>query len=298
MLTAFLMIMLILLYSFQFFFCKKYADSYPGDGELASPTFTVVSGVTVVFISLCFMRFEFSAQPLTWLLGALNALAIIGSNIFLVKCSRNGPFTIMQVFAVAGGIIGPTLTAWFGFGVELSLLKWLGVIAVIGGVYLASDKGKANGGAADMTFTPAFIPLCFCLALSNATYASLTDVQQRLTGEGEKEEMVLITYAVAATVSLIMLLARSRGSFAPFRQTRASLIFLAITSVCVGLAINLFVIIVPLLDDITLLQTFNNAGILLCSAILSFIFFGERFTRANIIGYCVMCGALVLVSVF
>ncbi|MBQ8528529.1 MAG: EamA family transporter [Clostridia bacterium] len=309
MLTAALICMMIVLYSLQSFFCKKYADSYPGRGDLSSTVFTVVSGVTVVAVSLCFMGFRFEAAPLTWLFGVLNALALFGYNYFLVKCSQAGSFTVLQVFAVAGGIIVPTLAAWFGFGVELSPLKWLGVFAVIGGVYLASYKSEkkaagekspsADGCAeAGKPKRAAFIPLCLCLALCNGAYASLTDIQQRLTGDGEKEEMVAVTYGVAAIISLCLLLIKSRGSFTPFKQSRVSLIYLAVTSVIVGVAINILVIVIPLLNDITLLHTFNNSGILVCSAILSYIFFKERFTRINIVGCLIMCCALVLVALF
>ena len=182
-----------------------------------------------------------------------------------------------------------------GFGVALSILKWLGVALVIVGVYLASYKGREGNGTRSSI---AFIPLCLCLALCNGAYASLTDIQQRLTGGDEKEEMVAITYGVAAVMSLLLVLLKSRGSFAPFKQSRRSLVYLALTSVIVGLAINILVIVIPLLNDITVLHTFNNSGILVCSAILSYIFFKERFTKINVIGCAVMCAALMLVASF
>ena len=285
------MSLMILLYSFQSFCCKRYADFYPGRADMASPTFTAVSGITVAFISLCFMGFRFEASLLTLLLGVLNAISLTGYNYFMVKCSQSGPYTILMVFAIAGGIIIPTLSALFGFGVQLSWLKWIGVFVVIGGVYLASYRKNET----TVNFK-VFIPSCLGLAFCNGAYAALTDIQQRLTGAGEKEEMVCITYIVAALIAMVMILIKERGSLSCFKQTKVSVFFLAVTAIIVGLAINLLVIVITLLNDITLLHTVNNSGILFVSAILSFLIFKEKITRLNILGYIVMCAALVLVT--
>ncbi len=288
---ALLMLLMILLYSFQSFFCKKYTDCYPGQANMASPVFTAVSGITVAFISICFMGFRFEASRITLLLGLMNAAAITGYNYFMVKCSQSGPYTILMVFAIAGDIIVPTLAALIGFAVRMSWLKWIGVFVVIGGVYLASyrkNKGSVN--------FKVFIPSCIGLALCNGAYAALADIQQRLSGKAEKEELVCITYFVAALVSFIMIMIRQKGSVSCFKQSKLSLTFLVITSVIVGLAINLLVIVLAILKDVTLLHTVNDAGILIVSAILSLIFLKEKITKLNVAGYLVMCAAVVLVT--
>lgn len=291
LLEASLMLLMMTLYSFQSFCCKRYTDFYPGERKMASPTFTAVSGVTVALISFCFMGFRFDAEPITLLLGVMNAAAITGYNYFLVKCSQTGPYTVLMVFAIAGGIIVPTMAALIGFGVGLSWLKWLGVFIVIGGVYLSSYR-KTEGAFNYKVF----IPSCIGLALCNGAYAALTDIQQRLTGADEKEEMVCVTYLLAALASLLMIFIKKRGRVDCFWQTKISFAFLMITSVLVGLAINLLVFVITLLQDITLLHTVNNSGILIVSAVLSYVFFKEKITRLNIVGYAVMCAALVLVT--
>ena len=270
-LEASLMLLMMTLYSFQSFCCKRYTDFYPGEREMASPVFTAVSGVTVAFISFCFMGFRFDAEWTTLLLGLMNAAAITGYNYFMVKCSQTGPYTILMVFAIAGGIIIPTMAALIGFNVGLSWLKWVGVFVVIGGVYLSSYR-KTNG----LFNFKVFVPSCLGLAFCNGAYAALTDIQQRLTGADEKEEMVCTTYLLAALASMVMILIRKRGNMSCFKQTGVSLTFLMITSVIVGLAINLLVFVITLLNDITLLHTVNNSGILIVSAVLSFIFFKEK----------------------
>lgn len=286
-----LIVAMVVLYTLQSLLTKKYVDHYPGNENMASSVFTIVSGGVVVIVSLCFMGFRFDAEPITLLLGVMNAAAITGYNYFLVKSSQTGPYTVLMVFAIAGGIIVPTMAALIGFGVGLSWLKWLGVFIVIGGVYLSSYR-KTEGAFNYKVF----IPSCIGLALCNGAYAALTDIQQRLTGADEKEEMVCVTYLLAAFASLLMIFIKKRGRVDCFWQTKISFAFLMITSVLVGLAINLLVFVITLLQDITLLHTVNNSGILIVSAVLSYVFFKEKITRLNIVGYAVMCAALVLVT--
>ena len=40
----------------------------------------------------------------------------------------------------------------------------------------------------------------------------------------------------------------------------------------------------------------NDSGILVLSAVLSFVFLKERINKLNIVGYAIMCVALVLVT--
>lgn len=298
MTSALLILTMIMLYTMQSFLCKSYADRYPGEAGMSSPVFTVVSGAVTAFISLCFMGFDFNAGYITVLLGVLNALALFGYNYFLVAASASGPYTALMVFAIAGSTIVPTLSAWIGFGQNVSVLKWVGVALLILGVYLSGGKQKSGAEAGAIVNYKVFIPQCIGLALCNGAYAALTDAQQRITGVSEREEMVCITYAVALALSLCTILVRSRGSFKPFKQTKASLVYLLLSSLSVGLAIHLMVIIIPLLNDITALHVLNNSGILVLSAVLSFFFFGERPTRKNIVGFATVCAASVLSALF
>lgn len=298
MINALLITLMTALFTMQCFLYKGYADRYPGHGSMTSPVFTVVSGLVTAFVSLCFMGFEFSAGPITVLLGILNALALYGYNYYFATASTKGPYTAMMVFVVAGSSIVPAFSAWIGFGEDISILKWLGVVLLLLGVYLTGTKQTEGSEANTRVNYKVFIPLCLALALCNGAYASLADIQQRLSGPSEKEEMVFITYITAFLLSFITVMVRGRGSFAPFRQTKGSLVYLLITSLIVGLAIHLMVIIIPLLKDITALNVLNNSGMLVFSALLSFIFLGERPTRLNILGYLAVCGASVLVAVF
>ena len=125
---------------------------------------------------------------------------------------------------------------------------------------------------------------------------AILNTQQEWTGVGEKEELIAITYLIAAFASFIIFLVKEKGSLKGFKQTKASLVYLLVCSVVVALAINVLTLLIHLMDDLPALYTFDNAGTLLLSVICSIVFFRERPSVTNLIGCGVMCGALVMIS--
>ena len=293
MTNALLILAIILLYTLQSFLCRKYTDHYPGKAHMASPVFTAVSGATVVAVCFAVSGFSFKASGLTVLLGFANALTLLGYNYFIVKASQTGAHSVMMVLSITGCITVSALTAHFAFGDELSIFKLLALLGVFLSVYLISHR-KGERLAAGK----AFIPACIGLGLCNGAYNALLDVQQRLSGTEEKEELVAITYGVAVLVSLLQMLLREKKELPrAFRQSRLSLSFLLICSLITAFAINVLVYVLPLVD-VTLLYTFQNAGVMLLSVLASCVFLKERLSPVNIVGGVLMCGSLVMVSIF
>ena len=66
-------------------------------------------------------------------------------------------------------------------------------------------------------------------------------------------------------------------------------------SVIVATAINLTVIIIPLIPS-TLFYTLDNSLVLIISAIFGAVFFKERLSKKNIIGVVLMCVALIAMN--
>lgn len=289
--STILILVMIVLYTMQSFFCKKYTDAYPGKEDMASPVFTIVSGITVVLISLCFMGFSFQAEATTLILGVLNALALMGYNYFIVKTAQTGPYTILMVFSIAGGILLPSIADLIGFGVGISVGKIVALLVVFAAVYMISHRKEET-----VKWKKAFIPCCIGLGACNGAYSAILNIQQKLTGTSEKEELIAVTYGVAAALSFVAFLLKERGKLQAFKQTKQSLAYLLVCSVVVGLAINVLVCIIPLVN-ITVLYTFDNAGVFLLSVLCSCVFFKEKLTKLNVAGCAVMCGALVAVAI-
>lgn len=299
--SGFLIAFIVLLYTFQSFICKKYSDNYPGDPNVSSTIFTIVSGLIVAFVSLAVSGFAFSAGWQTILLALANGIALFGYNMFLIKASQSGSYSVLMVCNLAGGIIVPSVVAILCFGDKLTWIQAVSVLSIFAAVYMMSIKKASDetDGAEIILANKKLFPLfCLLLALCNGTYGSLLDAQQRLIGTAEREEMVALTYIFAVLFSAGKLGLQKRKSFlSSFKQTKTSLIFLIICSLIVATAVNLLVYLIPLVN-ITVLYTFDNAGVMLLSVLLSCIFFKEKLSPVNYVGCAIMTAAFVCLSVF
>ncbi len=291
--SALLIVLLILLYTLQSFFCKIYTDSYPGREDLASPVFTAVSGLCIALISFAFSGFHFDAQWQTILLGVINAAALFCYNRSLISASQNGPYSVQMVFMIAGGILIPTFAASVFFDDHVSVIKYICIAVVLLSVYLISRKEGDFYRNKKRFFISATV-----LGIANGVYGSLLDAQQRLTGDSEKEELLCLTYALACLISFAQLLLKERRKIpAALRQTPRSAIFLMMGSVVTALAANLMVYILQLVN-VTVLYTLDNSCVFLISVLFSCIFFKEKLTKMNLFGCAAMCAALVCITEF
>ncbi|MBQ8416036.1 MAG: EamA family transporter [Clostridia bacterium] len=287
-------LLLILLYTLQSVLCKLFSNHYPGREDLSSPIYTIVSGISVALITFAVSGFQFSAQPMTLLLVVVNALALITFNTSLIKASAEGPFSAVIVFQVAGGVIIPTFVTTVFFGTPITPVKILGIIVLIASVYLISRKPGESFKNKKKYFL-----FCFLLAIANGVYGSLTEIQQRLTGEAESQEMVILSYALAAVISMgILWKQEKKDVFSAFKQNKKSLLLLIACCAVVATAINAYVMILPLISNKAVLYSFDNSGVFMLSTLFSFIFFKEKLTKANLLGCLVLCAALACISLF
>ena len=285
--------LMILLYTLQSLLCKKYSDHYPGMEDDASPVFSIVSGIVVFVVSLIMIQFRFEASFLTVLLSVANAAVLLGYNVSLIKAAQTGAYSILMVFSIAGGIIIPSGVAALAFQDKVSLWKMMGIALVLVAVYMVSRKKGES-----VKHGKAFFPMCLLLGFCNGAYGALLDVQQRLTGSEEREEMVALTYALVAILGFMMLLLRQKGHIkTSFLQNKKSFFYLMICSIVVALAIHSMVYIIPLVN-ITVLYTMDNAGVFLLSVLSSCLFFKEKLSVLNSFGCGLMCAALVIVAMF
>lgn len=294
-LYAFMIALLIMIYTLQSFLSRKYSESYPGPEQMSSAVFTVVSGLVVTVVSFVVSGFVFTPSVWTIILGVCNAVALFMYNTCIIKASTTGPYSILMVFMIAGGIVIPTLVSIIGFGDTISIWKALSVAVILFSVYLVSQKNEAN----NFTDKKTFLLSCIGLGVFNGVYGSLLAVQQEVTGAADKEEMIAVTYFCAFLFALIPLLKKNpKEGFAAFRQTKRSFIYLIASAIVVALAINLLTLLVAQGKSLTVLYTFDNAGVFLISVIFSCIFFNEKLSVKNLIGCITMCIALVCVTLF
>lgn len=288
MLTYALLLFLILLYTAQSLLTRLYSTYYPGPSDMASPVFNVISGMIVMLSALVVCGFRFDASWQTLLLGVANGLAFVLYSITIIKASQTGPYSVLMIFLIAGGILVPTFTGSVIFGDDFTLVKAICILVILASVYFVSAKEE------DTPRQKGFWLACVGLAIGNGLYSALLDMQQRLTSVDEKEEMVAVTFFIAVAVSTAILLVKQKKKILSImKQSRLSLLFLLSCAVVMAAAIHTLTKMISMMD-LTLLFTFDNSGVFLISVIASCVFFKERLSAKNVIGCITMSVALVV----
>jgi len=290
------MALIIVLYTFQNFFCKRFSLGYTG--EDSTPVLTIIGGIIVVGTTFVISGCVFSAQALTVILGVVNAVALYFYNDFLLKASVSGPYSVLIVFAVFGGISIPALVKWIGFGEAMTGPAMIFLVLIMVSVYLMSVKPADENASVTNKITLKFLLYSVGLFICNGSYAAILALQQELTGEAEKEELIMVTFAVAAIISLISLIAKKANLKKAFTMSKGAVANLVIYALSASFAINSLVIILLLEVNTGVLLAVQNAGVMLVSVIFSLVFFKEKLTKMNVVGCFFMTIGLVGITVF
>lgn len=290
------MALIIVLYTFQNFFCKRFSLSY--SGKDSTPVLTIIGGIIVVAVTFLFSGCVFSAKILTVIFGIINAIALYFYNDFLLKASVSGPYSVLIVFAVFGGISLPALVKWIGFGDKMTGPAMCFLVIIMVSVYLMSVKPQDDNQDVTNKVTLKFILYSIGLFICNGSYASILALQQELTGEAEKEELIMVTFAVAAIISFISLVAKKSDLKSVFAMKKGAFANLVIYALSAAFAVNSLVIILLLEVNTGVLLAVQNAGVMLVSVLFSLIFFKEKLTKINVIGCVFMTIGLVGITVF
>lgn len=284
----FLILLMILIYTLQSAAVKLYSDSYPGEPSMASPIFSAVSGLSVAIVGIFMAGFFFEANLWTWLLGIMNGVALIVYNRSIISSSQKGPYSVLMTFSVVGGILVPAAFA-LARNEQFTWLKWLSIALVVGSVYFVVRKEGE-----DMKAKKGFYLACTGLGISNGLYLAFLDLQQKMTGEAEKEEMIMISYFISGmTLVVISLITRKKRIVTDIKQTKKSLLYLIVSTAVVVTAIYFLSFLIKTVNDTTVLFTFTNAGVLLFSVLFSWLFLKEKMSPANLIACGIMCLGLV-----
>ena len=296
MYLVFIIALVVLLYTLQSLFTRFYTDHYPGDPSLTTPVFAVVCGLIVTAVSFIFSGFSFKFTWVTILLGILNAVVLYAYDAFIIKASATGPYSILMTFSLSGGIIIPAIVSWVSnFKENFSFVQLFAIAIIFASVLMITKKDDEDANKSEHSqHRVFFLVICTLLGLANGLYGVLLNLQQELTGvidpvtgkltTPEKEEMVVITFIGAAVISLVQLLIKERGNaLKAFKQTKLSLTFLLLSAIVSALAVNALVIALQGVNE-TVVYTFDNAGVLMLSAIASAVFFKEKLSKLNIAG--------------
>lgn len=290
MLSILLITLLILLYSFQTLFCKLYADNYPGKHELSTPVFCLLESIAIAVISFGFAGFKFEMSPITLILGIANGIVLFVYNTSVIGAGDRGSYAFMNVAMLFGGILIPMIYSTVMGDSALTLPKYIAIGTMLFACLLMNIESIKLSGTKFSYYI-----FCLLLFLSNGAYGTLLKIQSS-ANENQSQEMVIITYAIMGVIAFIQLFAKEKkDTLKAFKFNAKSLIFLLLCLLSAGFAINMLVILIPLID-VAVLYTVDNGGVLMLSAIYSMLFFKEKPSLPKIIGIIIAVISLVVLS--
>lgn len=283
----------ILLYTLQTLLFKMYADRYPGDSRYTTFVYVTVCGFVASVISFAVGGFNYEFNSTTLILGAINATMYFFYYLFIYQAAKLGPYSIVMIFSIIGGISLPVISDMITLGKYPSVWKVVCLLVIFAAAYLVN---KRDGESSGIQNKKSFFLACFGLLIANGSYGALINVQQTYTDASQNDEMLIYTAFFAALFSFIFVIIKNgKGTARAFKQTKASLAFMLSAAAVAATAVNILLIITEYID-ITLLWTFCNSGVVVLSLIASAVFFKEKLSRLNIIGCAVIVATLILIS--
>ena len=291
MTSALLILSIVVLYSLQTLFCTLYNKNYPGKDENASPVFCILESIAIAVFTWAWIGFKFEMSPMTLLFGVLNAVALYGYNTSLIKASSKGSYAFMNVAMLFGGILVPLLYTT----VFLSdTLNWYQYAAI--GLMLVSFV-LMNYKEIKLKDTPwTYYVFCALLFICNGMYGTFLKMQSDYD-VNQKNEMIILTYGLMGVIAFVQLAFKEKkDTFKAFRMSKKAIFPLVLCLASAALAINILVMVIPMVNT-AVLYTVENGGVLVLSAIYSFVFFKEKPQVMTILGIVLATASITILSI-
>lgn len=290
--TAVLVAVMTLLFSFQSLFCKLFSQKHAASGlAMTSTVFSIAYGAFAGLATLILAGFHFSPSSQTLLLGLLNAVVLLVYNTAMIEASRGGSFSFQMICVLFGGIVLPLLHKLLFLGGSLSGIQIAAIVMMLAAFVLMNLKGLTLKGS-----TGKFLLWCGALFFTNGIYGILMDLQQRTLNGAERNEMVILTYLVMSLLYAAWQGVRNRRTLAEsFRMGKEPLVFLLLCCVSATAAAHLMLYLLTLVDA-PVLYTIDNGGVLVLSVLYSCILFRERLNTAQTAGIALSVASILMLS--
>ncbi|MBQ8642560.1 MAG: hypothetical protein IJ480_10125 [Clostridia bacterium] len=302
MLFTLILLFMIAIYTCQSLACSRFGKYYPGDPARTSSVFSVLyGGVCMVFtlvFTACTGGFPLAISLPTVLFGLANGVVLTTYNQFLLKSSAMGPYSIVMIFMLSGGLLIPVLWSVIAEGNALNLLQWIAIVLMLASFLILNRPGKGEKA------TVPFILSCTVLGVANGVYGILMNSQQAMTANTENAGMIVLTFGTSAVLSFLLLLLPAKGEkFAPGAAVKDSFTFngaciaWGLTSaLSASVAVNILMWILSKVN-VAVVYAFTNGGVLLVSVLISLLFLGEKCTLSKAVGIALATAAIVMLSI-
>lgn len=288
--TAVLVAVMVVLYSFQSLFLKLFSSSRAA-GEDTSTVFSISYGAFAGIATLIVSGLHFAPSRVTLICGLINAFVLLFYNMAMIKASKGGSYSFQMIMCLFGGITVPMLYNALFMGERLGVLQFAAIGIMLISFVLMNLQGLSLKGS-----SRSFLPWCLVVFATNGLYSILLNTQQAAMNGDERNEMIVLTFLGMAILSALWQLIRDKSVLATgFKMSKRSLVYLLACCLSATLACHMVLYVLTLVDA-TVLFTIDNGGVLVLSVLYSCLLFKEKLTPVQIAGIVLATGSIVMLS--
>ncbi|MBQ4075080.1 MAG: EamA family transporter [Clostridia bacterium] len=291
--TALLVALMVLLFSFQSLFCKLFSESYhQRNAGIVSAVFSIAYGAFAGIATMFVAGFQFSFSTITLICGIGNAVMLLIYNTAMIQASRSGSYSFQMLCMLYGAIILPMIHEALFMGKSLGAVQLIAIGLMMVSLVLMNLKGLSLKGN-----SRAFLFWCLLLFFSNGFYSILMNVQQAEMNGAQRNEMIILTFLGMAVLYTVYQLIRDRKALAEgFRIPKKPLLYLLICCISATIAVHLVLYVLTLLENATVLFTIDNGSGVVLSALYSLILFKERIGKVQWAGIALAMVSIIMLS--
>ncbi len=243
------------------------------------------SALTSVFTSLIFFLYNgFEFEVSLFSVGTAVLLGLLGSAYTLIgfRIMQRDGMSLYTLFLMTGGMTVPYLFGLFFLGEEFSVLRCLGLIIIIGGVFF-SASGKRKPDRRTLILCAAVFILNGCVSVVNKLHSINSELAVT------PSNFVVLSGLTGALVNLVLLFTVRDPKPVTHSETLSrstqilSFLILPISSALVGGISSVLQLTGAATIDASLLYPFITGGSIVFSALTGIIMFHERPSRGTVI---------------
>lgn len=301
------MFFLVLISSFQSLTFALFQKKYDGNSELATsvfsiaesiavPLFTVIwlmfdINVTTANISVRYIGLDFNISLFTFIIAAFNAVALFFYNTYFIKASSTGSYSFLNVMMLFGGILVPIFYTSIFHNESVMLHQIIAIVLMLCSFVVMNYKDFSFKGTKWVYFL-----YCFMLFIANGMYSTFLKVQS-IYKQSEFNEMILLTYVLMGALAFVkLILSQKKDTFKAFKMNKKAVLFLVLGVFTVAFAMNIYEVLITLVDT-AVLYTVNNGGVIVLASVFSIVFFKEKIQHHKLLGILIAIISIILLTI-
>lgn len=268
----------VILLAFEFACSKKY-QSLEGNGMVAGLRFNMLTGILSAIFMLFILGFRVQWSPVSLLLAVIQSICCVCYSILGFRVLKLGGMALYSTFLMSGGMLLPYFVGVLAWNEQLSVLRILGVLLILGAVIFSNfTKQKAN---------LKLLALCCTVFVLNGFVSIVSKYHQIVPYQTVDSSTFVLYTGVTKAVLCFLALLFCKGRSGQFMQEKLSYGIIISAALVCGTSYLLQLIGAKDLPA-TVLYPMITGGCMIASAVAGRVFFKEAISKRQVIciGLC------------